>query len=388
MIGILFSRSVTTPRKIAPPEEPFPYPDPIHVGGDHAFNVRLVELAALQRDTIKNEEYRARIARRNAAAMASSNSACNMHQQQQQQQQQQHTNIRQSTRPSSGHTRPSIPNRNMSNRRISLPLSPTVKKTVLQEPSPVPQLVECSVVRKKSLETSTVLPTQLNNHSNTSNLENGDPSEPNSPVNNVLLTEKVNNDSGIGLPVACLSDARGQMNELEETENGCVIQKVVPAKSHHRELVKAIFSREKEQIQTHDKVTAVGSTADTSSKTNEDINRDILHTVSHSSEDDSIGSPSKTAPQSPSKSTTTKHHSNPHSKSRIPSCTPLPQEPLSPCILAIPPNEISPHSSASSSSITSEHSPSSHTSHVKKSRIKSAKSKRHPKKHAVKHKHT
>ena len=353
----VFFRSSTTPKKIAQPEEPFPYPDPIHVGGDHAFNVRLVELAGLQRDTIKSEECRARIARRNAAAMmSSSNSTCSV-------QQQQHTTVRQPIRPSSGHTRSSVPNRNIPNRRISLPVSPTVKKTVIQEPSPVPQSEACSVASKEPPETSSVLPTQLKNHSN---LENDDPSEPTFSVNDILATDKVDNDSGIG----------AEMNELkidEEVENTCVIQKVVPAKSHHRELVNAIFSREK---QTHNEVTAVD---DSAVKTKED------GVVSHSSEDDTIGS------QSPSKSTTTKHHSKAHSKSRSSSSTPtpaLPQEPLSPNILMIPPNEISPpHSSASSSSITSEHSPSSQA-HAKKSRIKSAKSKRHPKKHAVKHKHT
>ena len=61
------------PRKrLAPSTEPFPYPDPAKISGDQAFNVRLAELAKLERDTVKYEELRARLASRTVPTLPAS----------------------------------------------------------------------------------------------------------------------------------------------------------------------------------------------------------------------------------------------------------------------------------------------------------------------------
>ena len=59
-------------KRLAPPTEPFPYPDPAQLSGDQAFNVRLAELAKLERDTVKYEELRARLAGRTVPTLPAS----------------------------------------------------------------------------------------------------------------------------------------------------------------------------------------------------------------------------------------------------------------------------------------------------------------------------
>ena len=361
----MFCRSTTTPRRIAPPEEPFPYPDPIRVGGDHAFNIRLTELAGLQRDTIKSEECRARIARRNA--MASSNSTPSV---QQQQQQQPNSIIHPSIRPSSGHTRPSVvPTKN---RRISLPVSPTAIQDRI--PKPVAQSVESPGASRA--EISAMPPRPLQRHTTSSNTAKPKKAKVLELNNSTEIVE-----SGTENPVHKFKEAKDTVEEINKVEEfepeSCRV--VVPVQSHHRELVKAIFSGEKPN---QSQAAEASENKSTIYQTNASDKEDFVNDSSGSSR---ANSPPKAS--LPSKSTS-KHHSRIHAKSKTPPSPPQPQDPISPGTLASP-SSASPHSSASSSSVTSEHSSPSRTRHVKKSRIKSAgKSRKNTRKIASKHKNS
>ncbi|CAI8032577.1 hypothetical protein GBAR_LOCUS18416 [Geodia barretti] len=142
------ARSLTAPpKKIAPPDEPFPYPDPVLVGGDHTFNIRLAEMAGLQRETAKLEECRIRIARRNAAANTTGANAStqnstassslqpnNPHQPGVRSSNGGANSAAQSVRPSSGVTR--VSSRTGLSRKTSLPAGYTA--TAVQPPPQLP----------------------------------------------------------------------------------------------------------------------------------------------------------------------------------------------------------------------------------------------------------
>ena len=343
----MFYRSFSPPKKIAPPEEPFPYPDPVLVGGDHAFNVRLTELARLQKETIKNEELCARIARRNAA-IATSSSATSLQA------------TRQPLRPSSSVTRPSATCKAGLNRKTSLP-APTVQDTPSSPPS------QCSQSTRK-------LPVPTKRSCNSNDAENdskafvhdsaeqtGIEMDPTSSKSNEKTPVK---PSQISSASQCSIEHNDEVQVSTAVESKTVILDEVPPKTHHRELVNAIFSREKQTRQTHREH---ADTDDTGTTCRAKINLESRVR---------LGAGSTASPQQSPDSDTRMSHSTPQQKSTSPNAHMNSS------------NEVSSHSnsSVSSSSITSEHASPSHDS-GKKSRAKPSKPRKHSKKTA-RHKHT
>lgn len=353
------------------------------MGGDHAFNVRLAELAGLQRDTIKYEECRARIARRNAAATTSSSTSTLQ------------AYNRQPVRPSSGICRPSTLNKNGLNRRTSLPAH-----VVQDKPSPQ----ECSV-------TSRQLSVPPRKSSNTSKLENIDVSVKNSSSEETTSEEKdslmPNSNSSKIEPecmMACLPvvntcseetciEETNEVEEVEDVQRDCGVQSVAaqPPSNKHRELVEAIFSGENQKKKTrqHEKAATVSCielhvTADEV----QSVGTNALEVISQKESDEgerkdneSINFVGKSSSKAPTSVPT-------NTKSRIPlqsSESPAEMAVTSPQVAS--PNEASPHSSTSSCSLTSEHSSPTRSTrhHTNRSRTKPSKTRKLHKK-AGKHK--
>ena len=314
LIILNLCRSVSSsPKKIAPPDEPFPYPDPVLVGGDHAFSVRLAELTRLQRETIKSEELRQRIARRNATITTSS-SATSLQ-----------NNARQLPRPSSSVIRPHVACKNSLDRKTSLP-APTLQD------KPVPEHQHPVLSRKLPVPPKT-------NNSSTTKLESDTSvkqNAPEGPANNKGCRNEHNStDDSVTKTVEHSLTVNVERNEGEEGNNKPVIvQSEVSPKTHHRELVKAIFSGEK---MTLGKAGEAG----------------------HGSSRESP--PTKEAKPTSFKTKPTSLHEAESPASAVSSRS---------------------NSSTSSSSISSEHSPSR-----AKSQAKPSKTRKHPKK-TVRHKHT
>ena len=381
---ILLSRYVPAPKRIAPPKEPFPYPDPVQVGGDHAFNVRLAELAGLQRETIKYEECRARIARRNAAATTSSSTSTLQ------------AYNRQPVRPSSGICRPSTLNKNGLYRRTSLPAH-----TVQDKPSPQ----ECSVNSRQ-------LSVPPRKSSNTSNVS---VSVKNSSSEEKILNTSKENDSSMSssnnskIEPDCMMACVPVMNTCSEeicsketkiveealdVQSSCDVQSVAPQvpSNKHRELVEAIFSGEnRKKARQHEKLPCIELhvTADDV----QSVGTNALEVISQKESDEeerkgneTINFVGKSSSKAPTSVPTTKDHS--YTKSRTPlqsSESPAEMVAASPQVTS--PNESSPHSSTSSCSLTSGHSSPTRSTrhHTNKPRTKPSKAKKLHKK-AGKHK--
>lgn len=396
------SRSVSTPRKIAPPKEPFPYPDPVHVGGNHAFNIRLTELTGLQRDTVKYEECRARIARRNATATTSS-SASSLQ-----------ANNRQPSRPSSSLSRPSVSNRSGTHRRISLPAQTMQDKSSLLQcsmtsrqlslPAKMPSTQSNSTLSSE-LESSTLLEHgSVEEHADAKSTGKGNNSLPSS---NDIVKEHKTEYSPVTDTTPEKVSTEGRNNKTEEyvdVQSSCVVPSVVTPKRHHREIVETIFSGEHQRKQMPKKQCKKRQTnacakcvhgadevdlTDTSTLCHDDIKlKDDVGIIERNNESlNSVEINSTTkVPTSPIKKSP-RHHINRKSKTLSHnSTTPVETATASPQVPS--PNEASSHSSTSSCSLTSEQSRhSSPTRHQTKiSRTKLSKRRKHSRK-AGKHKH-
>ena len=369
-------RSIPTPKRIAPPEEPFPYPDPVKVGGDHAFNVRLAEMAGLQRDTIKNEEFRARIARRNAMVATSSN-ASNLQ-----------ANNRQPVRPSSSTTRSSMPSKTGLYRKTSLPAG-----TVQDKPSLV---AECSV-SSRQLAVPPKLPSNCTvklesgaslQHSLAEKptiMENDETNYPSLCSTGSEIAAEHTTDS---LSVTDSNEESSEEDEGIDMQRGCVVQSEVTPKNHHRDLVEAIFSGENRQKQLSiEKIPTKNSLSESHGGTVGETDMDECthnsspchaNTISEDGgerndkeKNSTLKVPVKTAPPT--------HHVNLTSKSRpTPHIVHTSTETSVASPQVVSPNEASAQSSTSSSSSTPEHPPRKRRHHANRS--KSSKTKKHSKK--------
>ena len=233
-------RSLTPPpKRIAPPEEPFPYPDPLRVGGDHTFNIRLSELAGLQREAVKSEEYRARIARRNAAAAATALSAntgsvVNLQ------------TTRQPLRPSSGVSRTTAATSSGSkaglSRRTSLPAGPIATAAVQDKPPPPPASLLSQT--RPSEDSATLNPTRATSvksieNDSSSKSEAGVSRKNHSAVKHTTPQE-LDNKSSQREPEKSLCE-KGEEEDSVGSDVVVEMKEVTP-RSCHRELVESIFS--------------------------------------------------------------------------------------------------------------------------------------------------
>lgn len=311
--------------------------------------MRLTELARLQRETVKNEELRARIARRNAGAMATSSSATNLQA------------TRQPPRPSSSVARSSVPGRTGLSRKTSLPV-PTVEES---QPPPSSTL-EHSVNSRK-------LPV---------------PAKPSSDDSSTAITENVYDHNTVeqrGIEIGSLTtgskceSVKHQTTTVDAEQSGIekkdevqvcaesktvVVSEVLP-KTHHRELVNAIFSRENHLSQNHAEDMGTGSTSMTYHSENGSqtgsvrIEKSVSPKHSGDSNTMATSQPLLQVQESPNA------HTN-KSTSEVSSCS---------------------NSSVSSSSISSERNSSPTHNSGKKSQVKPSKTRKHTKK-TGRHKHT
>ena len=409
-ILVMVPRSLTAPpKKIAPPDEPFPYPDPVLVGGDHTFNIRLAEMAGLQRETAKLEECRIRIARRNAAANTAGANAStqnstassslqpnNPHQPGVWSSNGGANSAAQSVRPSSGVTR--VSSRTGLSRKTSLPAGYTATAVQpppqLPPPSSLPGLSQTTkdcppVVKRTSSPLSSI--SECKRSSNSDESANPCPS-PTDPTNKTpekmsadTTGQKTDNsfrekDTVQKETVENRGAIEGNVNEGIEEVGAVEIKEVVPS-SHHRDLVEAIFSQTPKQKQSPNVVTdesctqptcsaGVSVVGDSNSKVEPSTTGRSTHTR-----------PSSAGPNTPKSKTTTQHTPSP-TKPLQETLSPSPSTPVSPT------SKTSPPSSASSSSITSEHSPRPASGSSGKKPHKSSRNRKSHKKSHGRHKNT
>lgn len=390
---LLFAtRSLTAPpKKIAPPEEPFPYPDPVRVGGDHAFNIRLTEMAGLRRETAKLEECRARVARRNVAANTASASTATTSTASSLQSNQSATrpstagvsSTPQSVRPSSGVSR--VSSRTGLSRRTSLPAG---HATTVQDKPPSPPLsgsaTDHPIVRRTSSPLFSISECKSATNS-------GELTKPSSTIGNPINAASGNNSTGQNMDTSS-SESDTAEKKAEATEGGgsnvdegsgtaveitAVLEKeeVIPS-SHHRDLVEAIFSRAETQKQNPTTAPTPGGTTE--------MNNDSTHSTSQT-ETSGTGSPSTTKVARESKPSSTRPKSsktNNSTQKQLQKETLPPSTPVSPTSSGVSP----PSSPSSSSSITSDQSPRPASSNSgKKAHSKSSKTRKSHKKSHRKH---
>ena len=255
---VLFpSRPVSASKRVAPPDEPFPYPDPLLVGGDHAFTVRLAEFAGLQRDTVKYEEFRARIARRNIAATTSSTSSSSSSSSQ--------ANHRQQpVRPSSSYSRPSTPTRGGVSRRISLPAANTMQERLSQSTSS-----GCGSVSNRRSSSPCGASKKTDNSSSSAQLQSSTKLQQNtpdvaaesasdisspflSPTGELTESNAVHRlEDGVKYAVTDTDGVEETNGEEDSMEAQSSRVPLTAPTCHHRHLVEAIFSPKKQQEPEH-----------------------------------------------------------------------------------------------------------------------------------------
>ena len=371
---------------MAPPDEPFPYPDPLLVGRDHAFTVRLAEFAGLQRDTVKYEEFRARIARRNIAATTSSTSSSSSSSSQA-------NHHQQPVRPSSSYSRPSTPTRGGVSRRISLPAANTMQERLSQSTSSGCGSVSnrrssspCGASKKTDNSSSSAqLQSSTKLQQNTPDVAAKSTSEISSPLlsPNIELTESnaVHRlEEGVKNAVTDTDGVEETNGEEDSMEAQSSRVTLTAPTSRHRDLVEAIFSPKKQQELEHSEppgpvdVSIDPSAESTHGTTNASKVKDI-HCRATVRQDPVISENTvrgendcPCSVQLGSDNSQTRESESPiakapesHAKCSRNSKTSPSQRPVAPATpvtrqQATPPNGSSAHSSTSSSSLTSEQS--------------------------------
>ena len=357
-------------------------------------------MAGLQRETVKLEEWRVRIARRNAAAstagatastqnstVSSSLQSNNPHQPGGRSSSGGANAAAQSVRPSSGVTR--VSSRTGLSRKTSLPAGYTA--TAVQPPPPLPPPSSLPGLSQTTKDSPVVKRTSspLSSISECKRSANSDASVNKTPEKmaadktgqktdnsfrekDTVQKETVENGGAI-------EGSGSNDNEGIEEMGAVEIKEVVPS-SHHRDLVEAIFSQTPKQKQSPNVESCTQPTCGAGvSGVDSDSNCKPRKVEPSTTGRSTHTRPSSARPNTPKSKTTTLH---------TPSPTKPLQETLSPSTPVSPTSKASPPSSASSSSITSEHSPRPASGSSGKKPHKSSRNRKNHKKSHGRHKNT